>query len=644
MSVAVPVAQAPEIVAHRIELAMQILELGAWVFPLAHDSKQPWLPKTKGGKGFLDAKADPEMARTFLSNPGQLNYGVVFPEGSDVLVLDLDGGDGKGPGWKAEWQALYDRYGPPGLTFIVRTPSGGRHVYYRWRTDLYGPMPAGDEMLGWTVRKPWKGYLVGPGSIIGPESYEPVGAPAIADLPEAWARAALAEKVKSHDAIEVKPGSPLEVKAGHRHNYLRDQARHLVGVGLTGDALFAAVMDLNRQLTEPKTEDEVRRAIGEVETKFQRDPVAAPQRARVVGEGIDAADLIDLTLDPLRWIVPDLLPEGTTIIAAEPKVGKSCLVYQIAVEASIGGDLLGRRVTPGSVLYLALEDGQRRGRDRLLAALAGRTMPRGRLEVRWSANLIGQGLEEDIERWLDDHPDAVMVAIDTLGKIRPAGTGKRGAYEVDVEALAGLQNLFRDRPVGLAIVHHARKATSDDFLATVSGTYGITGSADTIVVIRRKRLEKFGTVYVTGRDIADAEISVEFDQLTWRAAPGALSAASFERTEVYGVIQRRGPVFAKSIADEIGKERSNVQHLIDGLVAVGAVMRTNGGYAVSRVDLDPPHIPPNSVHYESERSDWGHVRAQDVTVDCRDYPAHQLNHRRTPAGWLCPICHPEDAA
>src|SRR5688500_16843572 len=115
--------------------------------------------------------------------------------------------------------------------------------------------------------------------------------------------------------------------------------------------------------------------------------------------GIDAADLLDLQLSPLRWIVPELLPEGTTILAAPPKVGKSCLVYQLAVEIAIGGEVFGRRVDPGAVLYLALEDGQRRGQDRLRAALEGRTMPRGRLEVRWSSRLIGEGLEDDLDRW-----------------------------------------------------------------------------------------------------------------------------------------------------------------------------------------------------------------------------------------------------
>ncbi|HSW43287.1 MAG TPA: AAA family ATPase [Patescibacteria group bacterium] len=414
-----------------------------------------------------------------------------------------------------------------------------------------------------------------------------------------------------------------------------------------------------------------------------RPPTAAgaatAKPPRVAGPRMDAADLLALDLPPIRWIVPGLIPEGTTILAAPPKVGKSCLIYQIAVEASIGGDVLGRRVTPGSVLYLALEDGKRRGQQRLLAALAGRTMPRGRLEVQWDARAIGAGLEDDIREWLEGHPDAVMVAIDTLGKVRPAGDGRRNAYEVDVAAMNELQNLFRDRPVGLVIVHHARKESTDDFLASVSGTYGITGSVDTIVVIRRKRNEAFGTIHVTGRDVADEEIPARFDELAWTAAPGALSAASFERTEVYRVIEERGPLFAKAIGEALGMERTAVQHVIGGLVERGAIARTRGGYVVAGVILGsddlhsgihsnrpiPLSLPLHSTHSQSEESEGSeeseppHAGAREagpglrvVPADptrwlnhCRSYSAHatkQPGHRQTPSGWTCDACYPEE--
>jgi len=253
------------------------------------------------------------------------------------------------------------------------------------------------------------------------------------------------------------------------------------------------------------------------------------------------------------------------------------------------------------------------------------------------------------------HPDAVMVAIDTLGKVRPPGTGKRGAYEVDVEALAGLQNLFRDRPVALVIVHHARKEASDDFLTSVSGTYGITGSADTIVAIRRKRLEAFGEILVTGRDIADAEQSVRFADGLWSAAPSAMSKVTFERSEVYEVIRQRGPLFAKAIADDLGRERSAVQHLIDGLVGAGAVMRVKGGYSLCEVSIVEAararNTPTHSSHSESEGSEGVRGVRGDTCAStagwirpCRDYSNHQDSHRRTSAGWTCDACYPKETA
>ncbi len=228
-------------------------------------------------------------------------------------------------------------------------------------------------------------------------------------------------------------------------------------------------------------------------------------------------------------------------------------------------------------------------------------------------------------------------------------------------AMARLQDLFRDRSTALVIVHHARKESTDDFLTSVSGTYGITGSADTIVVVRRKRNEAFGTLHVTGRDVPDEEISARFDDMTWTAAPGALSAASFERAGVYGVIEARGPVFAKSIADELGMERTSVQHVVAGLVRQGAVARVKGGYIAAEVVIDaaePLSLPLHSTHSKSEGGGQGHPRAgarpdqpplRVVPADptrwarpCRSYREHQFEHRQRPSGWTCLTCYPEE--
>ena len=578
--------------------------------------------------GFRDATTDPDRITTLLSAGSEPNYGLVCPDG--VFVLDVDG---DGVARLAELEAEHGALPP-----TLRTNTAhGQHVFLRWPAHL--PRPLG-QMFGYVTR--W-GSGAGAGYVIGPRSVHATGAvyaPAgpvveIAELPETWAAALIAPKQADPEpGIEVEGGYVLPQPGydGSRYGAILAYTASRYMRGLTKDEVYAGVVSalaplFARPLSEPELRSRFERAWKGTPERLG-DPLQpaqnAPRPKRAVGPGMDAADLLERDLAPLRWIVPELVPEGTTILAAPPKVGKSCLVYQIAVEASIGGDLLGRRVTPGSVLYLALEDGQRRGQDRLRAALAGRTMPRGRLEVRWDARDIGAGLEDDIAEWLDGHPDAVLVAIDTLGKVRGSTDGRRNAYEVDVAAMARLQDLFRDRSVGLVIVHHARKESTDDFLTSVSGTYGITGSADTIVVIRRKRNEAFGTLHVTGRDVADAEISARFDDLTWTAAPGVLSTASFERTEVYRVIAERGPIFPKAIADELGMERTAVQHLVSALADRGAVARVRGGYVVAEVVIEtekslslPLHSSHSQGERESEGSEGGHAPVRAREGRCR---------------------------
>ena len=83
-----------------------------------------------------------------------------------------------------------------------------------------------------------------------------------------------------------------------------------------------------------------------------------------------AADLMALEFTPIRWLIPGLLPEGLMLLAARPKVGKSWLALDVGIATATGGEVLGRRVERGDVLYLALEDGDRQDR----AATARRGM------------------------------------------------------------------------------------------------------------------------------------------------------------------------------------------------------------------------------------------------------------------------------
>lgn len=314
-------------------------------------------------------------------------------------------------------------------------------------------------------------------------------------------------------------------------------------------------------------------------------------------KAIRAEDLLRLEFPPLRWVVPDLIPEGTTILAAEPKIGKSSLVYQVCVEIACDGALLGRKVACGNVLYLALEDSPRRGKTKIMAALDGRGLPTDRLEIWWNAPVIGDGLEEKLREWIDARPNPVLIAIDTLERVRPdADARKESAYRVDVRQLAALQSAFRDTDVALVVVHHSRKEKGDDFVQAVSGTYGLTGTADTIVSIARKRNDEYAVIRATGREVGEIELPAKMVGGLWDLAPEALAATSPERLEAYEIIAKRGPIYPRQVAQIMGKHseagRVVVQKMMTRMVADGILVKGKGGYSVTpRVASQSSHEP-----------------------------------------------------
>jgi hypothetical protein len=685
---------APESV---VTAAIAQIEQGFAVFALKADAK---VPVTE--HGFKNATTRPDWIRRQLEAPAAGNYGLVWPADSAerVVVFDLDDGGGADRPWRDRMLDLVAAHGHLPATKTTTTPSGGRHAFYRWPADV--PIPAGDELFGFTVRWPGRGYLVGPGSRIGDREYTAGPVTEIAELPRRWVEAAIAERPArvqpAADAITVWGGFTLpdRIPSGRRYATVRDYVASRYNAGLGMDELWELVRtQVAPRFEVAKTEDELRADFDRVTAKISERlgapahvPTAPRSGEEIAASSIDAADLLELDIPPLEWIVPDLLPEGTTVLAGPPKLGKSCLVYQVAVEVALGGELLGRAIAQGDVLYLALEDGKRRGQTRLRAALGDRGMPRGRLEVRWSAARLGEGLEAELVGWLDAHPTARLIAIDTLQRVRARGDARRNAYEVDVEDLGRLQSLFRDRSVGLLVVHHSKKDAGDDFLASVSGTYGITGSVDTTLVIQRKRLETFGKLVVTGRDVAEVEEPVQFNGMTWSQAPRSLAEASFERAEVYKIIEVEGPIFPQAIAERVGSTREAVKDLVAKLVASGSVARVRGGYVAAGVRLDEEaevaETPETSGRASSAPSSLArthacvtttsttsassgelgeegevagtHVRVREagpalrvVPADptgwlnpCHWYRDHQSAHRQTPSGWTCDACYPEE--
>lgn len=215
-------------------------------------------------------------------------------------------------------------------------------------------------------------------------------------------------------------------------------------------------------------------------------------------------------------IVDGLLYSGTYLFAGAPKVGKSFLMAQLAYHVSTGLSLWGYTVHKGTVLYLALEDDHRRLQGRLYRMFGMEGTDNLRFAIY--AKQLGVGLEEQLKKFVQEHPDTKLIIIDTLQKVREAG-GEKYSYANDYEVVGKLKRLADDCGVCLLLVHHTRKQQADDKFDMISGTNGLLGAADGVFLLQKeKRTDNTAILEVSGRDQQDQRLYLtrDIDRLIWQ--------------------------------------------------------------------------------------------------------------------------------
>jgi biotin operon repressor len=301
---------------------------------------------------------------------------------------------------------------------------------------------------------------------------------------------------------------------------------------------------------------------------------------------VSAAELMDKELPPVRWAVPGVLPEGVTILAGKPKMGKSWLALGLCVSVAAGGYALGKIPAQcGGALYLGLEDQERRLQRRLKKILAGEAAPGG-LEVAWSWPRLDQGGVEALRKYLEDRPDLRLVVIDTLKKIRPRDSGTRGVYDLDYEALEPLLPLAAEYGVAILVVHHLRKLEAGDPFDMISGSTGLTGGVDGALVLKRDRGKQDATLAIDGRDVEEpTQLALRWDAdiASWSLMGDAEEyRQSEERRRIIALLERMDePMSPKDIAEALGKNRSTTRVLLANMKQDGQVEAVSRGYVVA---------------------------------------------------------------
>ena len=314
-----------------------------------------------------------------------------------------------------------------------------------------------------------------------------------------------------------------------------------------------------------------------------------------------AIDLQTMDFPPFAWIVQDILPaEGAALVCSRPKFGKSWIALDLCLGCAADRFILGTlKPKQGDVLYLALEDSKRRLQRRMTKLLPfGSKWPeRLRLTTEWRR--LHDGGLEDIRAWYDltkgKGGNPILVVVDVLAKVRKPTKPGTPQYEADYEALTGITKLANELGIAILVVHHVRKMQADDLMEMVSGTYGITGAVDTILVMANK---PNGTVLdIRGRDAEQAELAIEFEKATcrWRILGDAAEVhLSEQQSKILAALRQAGEPLGAADLEKITEiKRDTLGKALYRLANEGAIKRVGRGlYAIP--EWQPPPEGPKA--------------------------------------------------
>src|SRR5262245_59280187 len=353
------------------------------------------------------------------------------------------------------------------------------------------------------------------------------------------------------------------------------------------------------------------------------EALAAPRKGKVNGGdhralgddaevwkigSFSAKELQSMIFRPLSSIVPDIIPAaGVTLLCSKPKFGKSWLAYDLSIACTTERYTLGTiKPAQGNVLYLALEDSKRRLQRRMTKLLPtfGSAWP-DKLLLKTEWRRLHEGGVDDIRAWyahtrsIGGKP--ILVVIDVLAKVRKP-VGNRQLYEADYAALADLTNLANELGLAIVVLHHTRKMAADDLMETVSGSYGVSGAADAILVMANK--PNGAVLDIRGRDVESAELAIEFNKHTcrWRVLGDAAEIhVSSQRAKVIAALKEANIAMKiPALMEATGMKRNPLEVLLGRMAREGEIQRIGKGlYAhkdyVSPSGDPPPANPPNKT-------------------------------------------------
>lgn len=562
-------------------------------------------PLTRNGHIITFGPGQEDQASNFWQQHPNANIGIRLEE-SGLIAIDVDDIELLAP----EHRALVEQY----EHYVI---SGrGRHIYFR-RGEL---PPTHIRLPGWEIRG--KGYIVAPPSrhASGAEYRWSQGRaviyPHVPDM--------VADLIRAHQGRQVEDVNidwdnlpevdisriPLSQETrelirfgavkGQRSEALWRVIGDLVRAGCD-DATIAAIVTNPEHLISEKVLEktpEQRRKYVEYQIAKMRAEVAA-QSAQDPSEPLPqpkeggpdptvktAAEIWETDYPDPSWLVEGVLTEGLTILGGRSKIGKSWLVLDLAVSVALGRPVWGGVPTgQADVLYLSLEDTERRIKSRMASVLKGDPPPDNLyIATTWPRAMVRNGEKvyqpdgiKKLYRFLKENPSVKLVIIDTFAKFRTLWDKNHDIYQRDYYDVGILKELADLLGIAVLLVHHHRKGGADDIGESLNGSVGLPGAADTLWSLTRKGLQ--GTLTVAGRDVEEKTYVLDFMKDGYWVLRGEKEEAeeTDEEREVVSVLEDRGEVTPKELAKELGISEAAAKMRLSRMVKRGVLKRDGRG-------------------------------------------------------------------
>jgi len=369
-------------------------------------------------------------------------------------------------------------------------------------------------------------------------------------------------------------------------------------------------------------EDKARKALDELDGLRHLlntfDPETGGAHPLADLDGMTAAELLEREFDPPEYVVEGVVPEGVTLLASPPKIGKTFLCLNVAVAIATAGKALGKAdVKEGRVLYVDLDGSKRGAQSRLQDMLKDTEADSiGDLERFDYYSEFPRVDDEEpadalayLRHYLERFEDVELVIFDTLADVRPKTSGSRNMYEVDREALTPFRDLVHQFDTSAIFVHHTNKGKHGDHVKRVSGSSGLASAVDNIIIMQKERGQHDAELQITPREEEEVTLRLSFDPQvkTWRLeGPAEEFAKTKERQAVLDTLRnltngdRKEAVGPKEIADANDDlEYENVRYLLSKMVDAEDSRVEKAGYG--KYKPIPQGKPPSHPSQSSQQ-------------------------------------------